>query len=73
MNTTYRFRRSGLGAIGSAISAVTGYIARQSRVRRERAELYALSDSMLRDIGLTRSELVSIAMHGGNDRSRRAR
>lgn len=41
--------------------------------RRSRAELYAVSDRTLRDIGVSRSELGSLAVHGNRDTSRRRR
>lgn len=48
------------------------WLARQAE-RRLRAELYGLNDRTLRDIGVNRSEIGSIAAYEARDASRRRR
>lgn len=47
--------------------------AAERAIRRRRAALQGVSDRTLRDIGIDRSELLSIASFGGGDASRRRR
>ena len=48
-------------------------VARWHAARRTAAELAALDDHILKDIGVDRTEITSLAAHGGFDASRRGR
>ncbi|RWP16367.1 MAG: DUF1127 domain-containing protein [Mesorhizobium sp.] len=43
------------------------------RIQRDRRQLYELPDYILRDVGITRSEIKSITSFAGRDTSRRTR
>ncbi|WP_419694727.1 DUF1127 domain-containing protein [Mesorhizobium muleiense] len=43
------------------------------RIQRDRRQLYELPDYILRDVGITRSEINSITSFAGRDPSRRTR
>jgi uncharacterized protein YjiS (DUF1127 family) len=47
-----------------AIASWAFWIRKELRVRRGISELMALDDHMLRDIGVTRAEIESVARHG---------
>lgn len=49
------------------------FLGRIMRMRRDRAGLCQLPDHLLRDIGIDRSEIASIAQFNGRDDSRRHR
>ena len=57
---------------GSLFRALTGRIRRRANIRAGRRHLQALPDHMLRDIGISRSEIVSAAEHGRSGAPRRA-
>ncbi|ESZ22344.1 hypothetical protein X737_03605 [Mesorhizobium sp. L48C026A00] len=46
---------------------------RSIRIQRDRRQLYELPDYILRDVGITRSEINSITSFAGRDPSRRTR
>ncbi|HYG89034.1 MAG TPA: DUF1127 domain-containing protein [Azospirillum sp.] len=65
-------RRPGtLATILSAIAAMGRAVAHRHRVRHTIAYLHSLDDRLLKDMGVTRGELYTAAMHGrmpGEDR-----
>ncbi len=67
-NSTFRSRTrlglTGMGLAAATWKAFAGY----RRRRRIEAELYELDDRMLRDIGLTRTEIPYLARHGRDNR-----
>lgn len=66
--STFRSRtRIGITGIGFAAIAWNALAAYRRR-RRIEAELYELDDRMLRDIGLTRTEIPYLARHGRDNR-----
>jgi len=58
--------------LGSLMLVAVGRLRGWRRVRRDRLFLQALPDSMLKDLGLRRSEIYSVARFGPGDASRGA-
>lgn len=65
LTTTRGLRWAG----GTMLAAVW----RSIRILRDRRQLYELPDYILRDVGITRSEINSITSFAGRDPSRRTR
>jgi uncharacterized protein YjiS (DUF1127 family) len=55
--------------VAGAASGIAGWHVRRRQINRSIAALSALSDHMLKDVGIHRSEIASIA-HTANDRTR---
>jgi uncharacterized protein YjiS (DUF1127 family) len=53
-------------AVAGAAAGIAAWYRRRHQVKRSVAELSALSDHLLKDIGIHRSEILSIA-HSGRD------
>lgn len=71
--TTFQQATPIAAIIGGAAFGAFGAVARAIRIRRDRAHLHELPDHLLRDIGISRSEIDSVTMFGGKDSSRRPR
>jgi uncharacterized protein YjiS (DUF1127 family) len=56
-----------LGRIASTIARLWSRSCRVRHVRLMSAELHALDDRMLKDIGLQRCQIKSAVLHGGRD------
>jgi uncharacterized protein YjiS (DUF1127 family) len=54
----------------AAIYGLQGAVRRHVAARRARRELYALPDVMLSDLGISRSDVASVARHGWSDPTR---
>ena len=61
------FWRAGARALAAAFRRVADSIARARRRRRNEAELSALSDRALRDIGLSRADIASVSRLAADD------
>ncbi|MEX0406800.1 DUF1127 domain-containing protein [Aquibium sp. LZ166] len=74
MNTYQQFAASPATiSTANAILAGARMVQRCVRLHNDRAHLNELPDHMLRDIGITRSEIMSITSFHGRDASRRSR
>ena len=52
------------GAVLAALKAFTARMLEEQRIRRDIARLESMSDHLLRDIGVTRSNIPAAARHG---------
>jgi uncharacterized protein YjiS (DUF1127 family) len=62
-----------IGALSQMIGRGMRFVNRASRMRRGRAQLYKMSDHILKDIGISRSEILSVTRFREIDSTRRQR
>ncbi len=60
------------GRLGALARAILASFAERRRARRTRAQLAALSDRLLADIGLERSDIARVARYGRDGTNKRA-
>jgi uncharacterized protein YjiS (DUF1127 family) len=73
-NTFARASQSGFAASAAKVAHAMYYQAERAwRRRRDRRHIYEMPDYLLKDIGISRSEIDSVVMFGETDMTRRRR
>ena len=73
IDTSQQATATPFASMGTTVLAALHSVTRALRIHGDRAHLHELPDHLLRDIGISRSEINSVTMFGGEDASRRPR
>lgn len=73
IDTSQQATATPFASMGTTVLAALHAAVRALRMHGDQAHLHELPDYLLRDIGISRSEINSITMFGGRDTSRRQR